>query len=72
AHSSLNSGVKVRLVFLFIKSPVLCCGENITFHQVAKFSVPLQGMFSGYRVPQSRDIAPIVTFQIDRGLKMWH
>ncbi|HHK8961825.1 hypothetical protein ABTY22_21865, partial [Escherichia coli] len=40
--SSLNSGVKVRLVFLFIKSPVLCCGENITFHQVAKFSVPLQ------------------------------
>ncbi|OXJ75943.1 hypothetical protein CDL49_26675, partial [Escherichia coli] len=40
-HSSLNSGVKVRLVFLFIKSPVLCCGENITFHQVAKFSVPL-------------------------------
>ncbi|PSY88874.1 hypothetical protein C7B03_29055, partial [Escherichia coli] len=42
AHSSLNSGVKVRLVFLFIKSPVLCCGENITFHQVAKFSVPLQ------------------------------
>ncbi|TJI24675.1 immunoglobulin-binding regulator, partial (plasmid) [Escherichia coli] len=27
----------------FIKSPVLCCGENITFHQVAKFSVPLQG-----------------------------
>lgn len=41
AHSSLNSGVKVRLVFLFIKSPVLCCGENITFNQVAKFSVPL-------------------------------
>ncbi|MHU45508.1 hypothetical protein D9I84_24345 [Escherichia coli] len=30
------------MVFLFIKSPVLCCGENITFHQVAKFSVPLQ------------------------------
>ncbi|RDA24016.1 hypothetical protein DTL37_27385 [Escherichia coli] len=29
------------MVFLFIKSPVLCCGENITFHQVAKFSVPL-------------------------------
>ncbi|WP_250206499.1 transposase, partial [Escherichia coli] len=28
----------------FIKSPVLCCGENITFHQVAKFSVPLQGL----------------------------
>ncbi|MGK3498130.1 hypothetical protein, partial [Citrobacter youngae] len=43
AHSSLNSGVKVRLVFLFIKSPVLCCGENITFNQVAKFTVPLQG-----------------------------
>ncbi|WP_212738107.1 hypothetical protein, partial [Escherichia coli] len=39
-----NSGVKVRLVFLFIKSPVLCCGENITFHQVAKFSVPLQSL----------------------------
>ncbi|MEG3591532.1 hypothetical protein V5I71_22120, partial [Citrobacter youngae] len=37
-----NSGVKVRLVFLFIKSPVLCCGENITFNQVAKFTVPLQ------------------------------
>ncbi|WP_214671982.1 hypothetical protein, partial [Escherichia coli] len=47
AHSSLNSGVKVRLVFLFIKSPVLCCGENITFHQVAKFSVPLHNPQSG-------------------------
>ncbi|WP_214671629.1 hypothetical protein, partial [Escherichia coli] len=47
AHSSLNSGVKVRLVFLFIKSPVLCCGENITFHQVAKFSVPLQPDWAG-------------------------
>ncbi|HAJ1935287.1 TPA: immunoglobulin-binding regulator, partial [Escherichia coli] len=35
-------GVKVRLVFLFIKSPVLCCGEDITFNQVAKFTVPLQ------------------------------
>ncbi|MCM4858062.1 hypothetical protein MMN71_26555, partial [Escherichia coli] len=46
AHSSLNSGVKVRLVFLFIKSPVLCCGENITFHQVAKFSVPLHSPYS--------------------------
>ncbi|OKV32711.1 hypothetical protein AWP56_27045 [Escherichia coli] len=22
----------------------MCCGENITFHQVAKFSVPLQFM----------------------------
>ncbi|EHW50865.1 putative membrane protein [Escherichia coli DEC9D] len=22
----------------------MCCGENITFHQVAKFSVPLQAM----------------------------
>ncbi|WP_320339242.1 hypothetical protein, partial [Escherichia coli] len=30
----------------FIKSPVLCCGENITFHQVAKFSVPLQYAYS--------------------------
>ncbi|WP_206745973.1 hypothetical protein, partial [Escherichia coli] len=28
----------------FIKSPVLCCGEDITFNQVAKFTVPLQGM----------------------------
>ncbi|MGC4506669.1 phage tail tip protein, partial [Escherichia coli] len=26
----------------FIKSPVLCCGEDITFNQVAKFTVPLQ------------------------------
>ncbi|MDA6772020.1 hypothetical protein OSL47_26555, partial [Escherichia coli] len=25
-----------------IKSPVLCCGEDITFNQVAKFTVPLQ------------------------------
>ncbi|CAR17166.1 conserved hypothetical protein [Escherichia coli IAI39] len=25
-------------------------------------------MFSGYRVPQNWDIAPIVTFQIDCGL----
>ncbi|WP_206746459.1 hypothetical protein, partial [Escherichia coli] len=25
----------------FIKSPVLCCGEDITFNQVAKFTVPL-------------------------------
>ncbi|GCH39178.1 phage tail length tape measure protein [Escherichia coli] len=33
--------MKVRLVFLFIKSPVLCCGEDITFNQVAKFTVPL-------------------------------
>ncbi|WP_215411255.1 hypothetical protein, partial [Escherichia coli] len=45
-----NSGVKVRLVFLFIKSPVLCCGENITFHQVAKFSVPLQLQSNMYEV----------------------
>ncbi|WP_096981977.1 hypothetical protein, partial [Escherichia coli] len=58
AHSSLNSGVKVRLVFLFIKSPVLCCGENITFHQVAKFSVPLHwtmtkaGSDSGFNISQ--------------------
>ncbi|WP_214667479.1 hypothetical protein, partial [Escherichia coli] len=48
-----NSGVKVRLVFLFIKSPVLCCGENITFHQVAKFSVPLHPHSAlGYRSPR--------------------
>ncbi|EST80679.1 hypothetical protein ECA727_06691, partial [Escherichia coli ECA-727] len=40
------------------------CGQS--------FWLAVQGMFSGYRVPQSRDIAPIVTFQIDRGLKMWH
>ncbi|WP_212740883.1 hypothetical protein, partial [Escherichia coli] len=46
AHSSLNSGVKVRLVFLFIKSPVLCCGEDITFNQVAKFTVPLHTVMS--------------------------
>lgn len=31
-----DHGVKVRLVFLFIKSPVLCCGENITFIQMAQ------------------------------------
>ncbi|TGG58190.1 hypothetical protein DAH18_25260 [Escherichia coli] len=45
--------MKVRLVFLFIKSPVLCCGENITFHQVAKFSVPLQisPLSSRYAIP---------------------
>ncbi|PRP34600.1 hypothetical protein C6P05_21690, partial [Escherichia coli] len=54
AHSSLNSGVKVRLVFLFIKSPVLCCGENITFHQVAKFSVPLQGQKRTKRILPSQ------------------
>ncbi|TJR83969.1 hypothetical protein C9Z29_24360, partial [Escherichia coli] len=30
----------------FIKSPVLCCGEDITFNQVAKFTVPLQ-LYSG-------------------------
>ncbi|WP_211488669.1 hypothetical protein, partial [Escherichia coli] len=28
-----------------IKSPVLCCGEDITFNQVAKFTVPLQSVF---------------------------
>uniref|UniRef100_UPI001FCE94F3 hypothetical protein n=1 Tax=Escherichia coli TaxID=562 RepID=UPI001FCE94F3 len=33
----------------FIKSPVLCCGENITFHQVAKFSVPLHKLISLFR-----------------------
>ncbi|EOC3345271.1 reverse transcriptase domain-containing protein [Escherichia coli] len=33
---------------MFIKSPVLCCGENITFHQVAKFSVPLQRQITHY------------------------
>ncbi|EGW1885027.1 hypothetical protein D1Z04_25015 [Escherichia coli] len=46
------------MVFLFIKSPVLCCGENITFHQVAKFSVPLQGSnasASGYGITYVRD-----------------
>lgn len=45
-------------------SVVDICGQS--------FWLAVQGMFSGYRVPQSRDIAPIVTFQIDRGLKMWH
>ncbi|MEJ3021320.1 hypothetical protein WDK70_22565, partial [Escherichia coli] len=43
-------------------SVVDICGQS--------FWLAVQGMFSGYRVPQSRDIAPIVTFQIDRGLKM--
>ncbi|GCR04197.1 type VI secretion-associated protein [Escherichia coli] len=38
------------MVFLFIKSPVLCCGENITFHQVAKFSVPLQDVLAKHTV----------------------
>ncbi len=41
--------MKVRLVFLFIKSPVLCCGEDITFNQVAKFTVPLQNDVSGIK-----------------------
>ena len=45
-------------------SVVDICGQS--------FWLAVQGMFSGYRVPQRRDIAPIVTFQIDRGLKMWH
>ena len=45
-------------------SVVDICGQS--------FWLAVQGMFSGYRIPQSRDIAPIVTFQIDRGLKMWH
>ncbi|ACI34926.1 hypothetical protein ESCCO14588_5607 [Escherichia coli O157:H7 str. TW14588] len=39
--------MKVRLVFLFIKSPVLCCGEDITFNQVAKFTVPLHSLSDG-------------------------
>lgn len=30
------------LSFLFIKPPILCRGENITFNQVVKFTVPLQ------------------------------
>ncbi|MDA5570040.1 hypothetical protein PIG48_23775, partial [Escherichia coli] len=51
-HSSLNSGVKVRLVFLFIKSPVLCCGEDITFNQVAKFTVPLQTAMNAIKRPE--------------------
>ena len=45
-------------------SVVDICGQS--------FWLAVQGMFSGYRVPQNWDIAPIVTFQIDRGLKMWH
>ncbi|MDZ7064173.1 hypothetical protein U4Z44_19855, partial [Escherichia coli] len=57
--SSLNSGVKVRLVFLFIKSPVLCCGEDITFNQVAKFTVPLQsGSRHRCRMRRKRLIRP--------------
>ncbi|QBO48384.1 hypothetical protein EKI55_28675 (plasmid) [Escherichia coli] len=51
--------MKVRLVFLFIKSPVLCCGEDITFNQVAKFTVPLQTNMgstkNGARVPHVRN-----------------
>lgn len=39
---SLYSGVKVRLVFLFIKSPVLCWDETITINLVAWFTMPLQ------------------------------
>ncbi|MDF0940548.1 hypothetical protein P1S91_19425, partial [Escherichia coli] len=31
----------------FIKSPVLCCGEDITFNQVAKFTVPLHFLING-------------------------
>ncbi|WP_212736722.1 hypothetical protein, partial [Escherichia coli] len=63
AHSSLNSGVKVRLVFLFIKSPVLCCGEDITFNQVAKFTVPLQQTCAGSvgRIRRSHRIRQLCT-----------
>ncbi|MGS5099311.1 hypothetical protein, partial [Escherichia coli] len=62
AHSSLNSGVKVRLVFLFIKSPVLCCGENITFHQVAKFSVPLHPAPSAASAPEPVNLTQQASF----------
>ncbi|HDW3164470.1 TPA: Ail/Lom family outer membrane beta-barrel protein [Escherichia coli] len=71
AHSSLNSGVKVRLVFLFIKSPVLCCGENITFHQVAKFSVPLQLAGVSY-ARESSFAGDYVTLMSDEGKKQDH
>lgn len=39
-----NASATKRLTsfFLFMKSPVLCWGENITFNQVAKFTVLLQ------------------------------
>ncbi|MCM4858217.1 hypothetical protein MMN71_27465, partial [Escherichia coli] len=65
AHSSLNSGVKVRLVFLFIKSPVLCCGENITFHQVAKFSVPLQSA-EFYNPERASEMTPFLLQKSER------
>ncbi|RCQ33217.1 hypothetical protein APT10_26970 [Escherichia coli] len=48
------------MVFLFIKSPVLCCGENITFHQVAKFSVPLHF-----------PVLPIFFSRVTAGLTGW-
>ncbi|CTW99108.1 colicin E2 tolerance protein [Escherichia coli] len=46
------------MVFLFIKSPVLCCGENITFHQVAKFSVPLHYSGPFYCVDEVEHLCP--------------
>ncbi|EFH7976949.1 hypothetical protein GJO14_20640 [Escherichia coli] len=45
---------------MFIKSPVLCCGENITFHQVAKFSVPLQLTGGGAAGAASVALTPFV------------
>ncbi|RRC36392.1 hypothetical protein EIA11_22760 [Escherichia coli] len=49
------------MVFLFIKSPVLCCGEDITFNQVAKFTVPLQTM--SYQQYFVKDIYNVKTHQ---------
>ncbi|CTT22832.1 prophage tail fiber C-terminus family protein [Escherichia coli] len=65
------------MVFLFIKSPVLCCGENITFHQVAKFSVPLQNDMNvlkklmqrlcGYGKHDDREHGELLTAQLRLG-----
>ncbi|EFF02203.1 predicted protein [Escherichia coli FVEC1412] len=51
------------MVFLFIKSPVLCCGEDITFNQVAKFTVPLQQTCAGSvgRIRRSHRIRQLCT-----------
>ncbi|WP_247146593.1 hypothetical protein, partial [Escherichia coli] len=51
----------------FIKSPVLCCGENITFHQVAKFSVPLQSPDSyGSSSPSAQRYIPSAQYVVPR------
>ncbi|EEV7095470.1 hypothetical protein C2372_22295 [Escherichia coli] len=45
---------------MFIKSPVLCCGEDITFNQVAKFTVPLQTSENVYHLPPIAFPLPVV------------